>query len=244
MILATEPPDLTQNAGFVRRKHFADDARSQKTRRYSERDWPSITKISGSSGVPEHEPAPEESAERAAEATPIVPLGDPLTIAPRQPFAEANCASRIAARRNTQPSHQQLGQILLRISETTSRDMPSTGRTNRQEMKTSWLFHEMNRLATDNRQTAAIKPLYSEPPSARLLLEIHRLPTTTTKNSQRILTNPDQRSTEGNKGFVKTILFEPILLVRAVWPKRKYLRESLYRQPTPDRQQCREVDAS
>ena len=194
--------------------------------------------------MPEHEPAPEESAERAAEATPIVPLGDPLTIAPRQPFAEANCASRIAARRNTQPSHQQLGQILLRISETTSRDISAIGRPIRQEMKTSWLFHEMNRLATGNRLTAAIKPLYSEPPSARLLLEIHRLPTTTTKNSQRILTNPDQRSTEGNKGFVKTILFEPILLVRAVWPKRKYLRESLYRQPTPDRQQCREVDAS
>ena len=194
--------------------------------------------------MPEHEPAPEESAERTTTAMSASPREAPLTIAPRQSFAEANCTSHTARRKKPEPSHQQLGQILLRISETTSRDMPSTGRTNRQEMKTSWLFHEMNRLATGNRLTAAIKPLYSEPPSARLLLEIHRLPTTTTKNSQRILTNPDQRSTEGNKGFVKTILFEPILLVRAVWPKRKYLRESLYRQPTPDRQQCREVDAS
>ena len=194
--------------------------------------------------MPEHEPAPEESAERAAEATPIVPLGDPLTIAPRQPFAEANCASRIAARRNTQPSHQQLGQILLRISETTSRDMPSTGRTNRQEMKTSWLFHEMNRLATGNRLTAAIKPLYSEPPSARLLLEIHRLPTTTTKNSLRILTNRDQRSTEENKGDYRTVLINPILLARAAWPKRKCLRALSCRPPIPDLRQCHEADAS
>ena len=172
------------------------------------------------------------------------PREAPLTIAPRQSFAEANCTSHTARRKKPEPRRQKLGQVLPRISGTTSRDMPSTGRTNRQEMKTSWLFHEMNRLATGNRLTAAIKPLYSEPPSARLLLEIHRLPTTTTKNSLRILTNRDQRSTEENKGDYRTVLINPILLARAAWPKRKCLRALSCRPPIPDLRQCHEADAS
>ena len=194
--------------------------------------------------MPGHERAPEESAERTTTATSTGPREGPLTIAPRQSFAEANCANRKARRKKTKPSRQWLDQVLLRVSETTSRDISAIGRPIRQEMKTSWLFHEMNRLATGNRLTAAIKPLYSEPPSARLLLEIHRLPTTTTKNSLRILTNRDQRSTEENKGDYRTVLINPILLARAAWPKRKCLRALSCRPPIPDLRQCHEADAS
>ena len=194
--------------------------------------------------MPGHERAPEESAERTTTATSTGPREGPLTIAPRQSFAEANCANRKARRKKTKPSRQWLDQVLLRVSETTSRDISAIGRPIRQEMKTSGLFHEMNRLATDTRQTAAIKPLYSEPPSARLLLVIHRLPTTTTKNSPLILTNADQRSTEDNSRKAGNVSFSPIPLARAVWPTQKYLRASSCRQPIHDPQQCLEVNVS
>ena len=53
-------------------------------------------------------------------------------------------------------------------------------------MKTSWLFHEMNRLATDDRGTIVIKPFCPEPSPARSLLVTRRLPTTNSKNSERV----------------------------------------------------------
>jgi hypothetical protein len=147
----------------------------------------SITKISGLSGVLEHEPAPEELAKQTTATTSTSPRGDQQTIALRTSLVETIRLFRASTRRKTEPSHQRPSRILRRFSWAQPRDELAAGQTNRQEMKTSWHFHEMNRLATDNRRTVVIKPFYSEPPSARLLLAIRRLPTTTTKITATIL---------------------------------------------------------
>ena len=140
----------------------------------------------------EHEPAPEESVVNTTSfqttaAMTRSPRGDQPTIALRQSLVETTHPHRAATRRKTPPRRPRPGRVALRFSEENTREVSATGQTNRQEMKTSWHFHEMNRLAAGNRQPVAIKPIYSEPPSARLLLAIRRLPTTTTKITSLIL---------------------------------------------------------